>query len=206
MNRPLAKSVRAFAVKRRWLLSAASLLSIFLIPACQSDEKVIKYHPFLANLPDAKTQMNPIGDRFGGNFADPTSLPDNKIVVEKPGGQKTLIARSVRHMMTHLEQTLDDGDEVLLYEQVISQETKEQYRAKGKDPLQIIDYLKEHRKDIAVLFSRMPFAEQSPNVILEQPGNKVFLIRLTGLAAKDSEFTRLWAKMEKGNWKLLWVD
>jgi hypothetical protein len=190
----------------RRIALAASAIGLLLAPACQNDEKVIKYHPFLANLPDAKTQTKPVGDRFGGKFADPTAVPDNKIVIEKPDGQKILIARSVRQMMTHVEQTLDDGDEVLLYEQVISQETKEQYRAKGKDPLQIIDYLKEHRKQIAVLFSRMPFAEQSPNVILEQPGDKVFLIRLTGLAAKDTEFTRLWAKMEKGNWKFLWVD
>jgi hypothetical protein len=31
------------------------------------------------------------------------------------------------------------------------------------------------------------------------------VLEVTGLAAKDLKYTELWAVMEKGNWKFLWI-
>jgi hypothetical protein len=33
----------------------------------------------------------------------------------------------------------------------------------------------------------------------------VWVLELTGAAADDLRFTKLWAVMERGNWKFYWV-
>jgi hypothetical protein len=172
---------------------------------CQPEEKVLRYKPFLANVPGAQTRMPTVGPKYEG-FRDPTAVPDDKVVRQNPDGSVTLVAKSIRQLMILVQKTLAEDRDDLLYEQVVSEEAKQQYRDKGKEPLEILAYLKEHRQDISTLFSRMPFGEQSPNVILDQPGNRTFHLKLTGLATKGSNFHHLWAIMEHGTWKLLWVE
>src|SRR5262249_22929416 len=159
---------------------------------------------FLANVPGAQTDMKPVGERFK-NYKDPSKVPDDKIVLENPDGSVKLIAKSIRHLMSHIALCLEYEDDQVLFEQVISDQTKQEFQAKGKDPHESVEFIKKNKDEILRLFSRMPFGEQSPNVILKQPAKRTALLEVTGLAAKDLQLTQLWAVMEKGNWKLLWI-
>jgi hypothetical protein len=172
---------------------------------CQTEDKVLYYKPFFTGISGAEFHgAQPVNSQAG--YSDPTHVPEQKIVIEKADGTKILIAKTVRHMMTHVERCLDEGDDDLLMEQVISSKTIEQYRAQGKDPQEIIKYLRKNRKDLAKLFSRMPLGEYTPTVILEQPGDKTWVVKLSGKPAEGMKFTRVWARMEEGNWKFLWVN
>lgn len=191
-------------------VSALVLLTAALFTlGCQREENVVRYKPFFTGITGAEVTRGagavPVNPDLG--HIDPTKLPaDAKLIVENPDGSKTLIAKSLRHMMGHLERCLDEGEDELLMDQVISEKTKQQYRSEGKDPQQIIRFLKRNRKDIAKLFSRMPMGEYTPTVILEQPGDKMWAIRLTGAAARDMKFTKVWARLEEGHWRFVWVE
>ncbi len=177
-------------------------LSVF--SGCQNEEKIIRYNPFLANVPGAETSMKPVGERFK-DFKDPSRLDGDKTIIENPDGSVKVVAKSVRHLMSNIMLCLEYEDDEVLFEQVISEQTKQEFQGKGKDPKEAVELLKKNRADISLLFSRMPFGEQSPNVIIQQPAKRTMVLEVTGLAAKDLKYTELWAVMEKGNWKLLWI-
>lgn len=181
-----------------------SVLAALLLGACQAEEKVVRYNPFLANVPGAETQTRPVGQRFK-NYQDPTRVEGDRTIIENPDGSIRLVAKSVRHLMTNIQLCLEYEDDEILFEQVISEQTKQEFQARGKDPHEAVEFLKANRAEIAQMFARMPFGEQSPNIIIQQPARRTMVLELTGLAAKGMKFTELWAVMEKGNWKLLWI-
>lgn len=172
--------------------------------ACQTETHIVRYNPFLANIPGAQTQVKPVGDRLG-EYEDPTVVEGNRTILENPDGSVKLVSKSVRHLMSHIMLCLEYEDDEVLFEQVVSEQTKQEFRGAGKDPFEAVEFVKQNRQDIAQLFARMPFGEQSPNIILKQPAKRTVQLCLTGLAAKDMRFTELWAVMEHGNWKLLWI-
>lgn len=174
--------------------------------ACQQEAKVVRYKPFLSNIADAKFGDESVPINPNAGYVDPTQLAESSIVIEHPDGSKTLIAKSVQHMMIHLQRCLDEEADDLLIDQVMSQKTADHFRAEGKSPMELVDSLKKNRREIGRTFSRMPLGEHSPTVILNQPGDKTWIIKVTGAAAKDLKFTRLWARLESGNWRFLWLD
>lgn len=186
----------------------ACALAALAAAGCQRDDRVVKYKPFFTNVAGAEfrgEQAAPVNPNEG--YLDPTALPsDAKLVIENPDGSKVLIAKSVRHMMSHLERFLDEGEDDLLLEQVISEKTREHYASKGQDPRQILRYLRRNRKEVARLFARLPMGEYTPTAILEQPGDKTWVVKLTGAPASDLKFTRVWARLEDGNWRFVWID
>lgn len=193
-----------------WAIGAVAIVAaLSTTGGCQREENVVRYKPFFTGITGAEvtrgTGAEPVNANDG--YIDPTKLPsDAKLVIEHADGSKTLVAKSLRHMMGHLERCLDEGEDDLLMEQVISEKTLEHYRSEGKDPRQIIRHLKRNRKDIAKLFARMPMGEYTPTVILEQPGDKMWAVRLTGAAARDMKFTKVWARLEDGHWRFVWVE
>lgn len=194
--------------RRVLLLACRSVLiggvSVAALGACQPEEKVIRYNPFLANVPGATTATKPVGNKLG-EYVDPTKVAGDKTVVENPDGSVTLIAKSVRHLMAHIQLCLDKEDDKALLDQVISEQTKQEMKGQGREPEEVVAFLKKNRNEIALMFARMPFGEQSPNIIVKRPAKRTVVLELTGLASKDMRYTELWAVMEKGNWKLLWI-
>lgn len=176
--------------------------------ACESEPKVTHYRPFFTGIGGAEFATPPVNP--DKDFVDPTRVaPDAKLVVEHEDGTRTYSAPSPRIVMAHLEALLDENSEVgdqELLEQIISEKTKQHFREKGKDPMEYIAALREARKDIARFFARMPMGEQSPTVLIDQPGDNTWIIRVTGAAAKGLRFTRLWTRLEGTQWKLMWID
>jgi len=184
---------------------SASLLFAFLAASCAPEQTVVNYHPFLANLPDAKTAAGPVGSRFD-NFRDPTAAsPDEKAVVENPDGTKTLRSSNVRQLMSQIVTSIQNDDLEDFYDQLVAERTKEEYRSRGQDPFAFVQFLREHEADIIEMFNRMPMAEHTPAVALTQPQRNTFRLVLTGLARNNVKFTEIWAVHDKGVFKLLWI-
>ena len=178
-------------------------VALGLLGACKGEEKVVQYKPFFTGLSGAEFNTDPVNSAPG--YSDPTATPDGRNVIEKPDGSRVLVCKSVQSVMTHLERELDENHDDIILTQLISQRTLAEFEGRGETPKAIIDFLQKHRRDIAMLFARMPMAERSPTVILKQPGDNVWILQLTGAAAEDLRFTKLWVIMERGNWKFYWV-
>lgn len=188
----------------RRAMRSALLCAGPLVAACATEERVTSYRPFLTGISGAQFGQQPVT----GNAPPPGPLgdpADGRIVIENPDGSRTLLCRTVRALMTHLERELDEGNTDVILKQLISRRTLEEFDRRGEPPGAIVDFLQKHRRDIAVLFARMPMAERSPTVILQQPGDNVWILKLTGAAAEDTRFTKLWVVMERGSWKFYWV-
>lgn len=183
-------------------VSLCGLLS--LTSACTPSEKIVRYKPFLTGIDGAQFGgQQPVNANEG--YLDPTAATEEKTVIENPDGTKTLISKSPRTVMAHLERFLDEGDDRTLLTQVISEKTLTEMHSLNNTDEQILNFLKDNRRNIAKTFARMPLAEHTPTVIVEQPGDKTWVLRLTGAAAKDLRFTALWVRYENGSWRFLWI-
>lgn len=174
--------------------------------ACTPEEKVVRYKPFLSGIPDAKTGM-PVVTGPGDSVAISAEDTDNTGIIKNRDGSTTLVTKSVRQLMRHLERTLDDGkQDEIIFDQLIAEDTKQYIRSQNTDPREYVAYLHNQRREIALFFARLPVGEGSPNAVFEPTGNKQYVVRLTGAAAKGLRFTKLWVALEKGNFKLLWLS
>lgn len=189
--------------------TAALLAAIALLPAaagCQTEETVVRYNPFLAGVPGAVHNTEPVGrpnvsNEFARQAEDPAEL-----VREDEDGRREIIAKTGRHLMIHIVNCLDQNDDELWEREVLATELKEHLAKLGSTPKQYADHLRKNRESIEVLFTRMPFGEFSPTVIIDQVGKGRWTLRLTGQARRNSPLTRLHMQMERGNWRLLWID
>lgn len=176
------------------------------LTSCTPEEKVTRYKPFFTGIENARFNEQPVLGDPRVTPVSPETGTENKIVIESPDGKKTLISRAPLHVMQHVERCLDENEDDLLLDQIIASQTKDYYRAQGKDPRQYVELLRSRRKDIAKLFARLPQGENSPTALLRQLPDRTWRVDLVGGYAKDLTWTRLWVQMERGQWKLLWID
>lgn len=168
---------------------------------CQ-EERIINYRPMLGSLPGAESGTPVTG--LQSDTPDPTAVPDDKLVVKHPDGSKTLTARTAHHLMIHIHTTLQDDDEGLFVEQVLSRRTKDEYYDRGMDPREAFRTLKARRSDIDKLFDAMPMGEYTPGLFLRPVGGGVQRLEVQGPAARELAWTGFDMVMEKGNFRLRW--
>lgn len=195
------------------LLMVGAAASVFML-GCQTEERIIRAQPtLLQNIPGAVGGLNE-----DGSARDPTQLPASAggdaalamtaadLVKTNPDGSKTLVSKIIQHTIYHLVHALREEDDELLYTQVLSDATRRHYSEQGENPREAIVYFKENKDDIIAMLSRMPNAENTPGVITEKVGRRDFRLRITGTAAKGLKFTEYWVTMERGNWRVVWVQ
>lgn len=186
---------------------AAVAAALTLAGGCESQSRVVYQQPgFLDGVPTAQRG----GGGAGGTDLEPVSRPGEAAdsagpVVTNPDGSVRLISTSVRHVMVHTANFLNGQHEREFFEQVLSAKAREHFRQQGRDERETLDELRRQRGAILAMFVRMPAAEQSATVVMEKRDRNVFVLRLTGTAARDQELTELWVTFEKGSWRLLWV-
>lgn len=186
-------------------LAGACLVAALGLGACQSEQRVVKYKPFLSGIDGAQFgSQKPVVSRTS---PDPTQGSDEKPLIEElPDGTKVIRSRSPRNVMSLLELLLDNGDDRTLMDQLISEKTRDELAQHGYTEESYLEWLHINRREIAKTFARMPQAENSPFVLIDQPGDRTWIIRLTGRAAEDVAFTRFWVRQEHGVWKFRWLD
>lgn len=120
-------------------------------------------------------------------------------------GSVTLFARSPSDVMYHVMTTLENKEYDLLLDQVIAESTKSEYRSRGREPNESVDYLIKRRDDIAALFATFPMGDQTPGVQMKSIGRNTF--RLTAPVAMTQELRlhSLDVVIEGGQFRLLMI-
>ena len=92
----------------------------------------------------------------------------------------TLLCKSMQHLIRHLQRELMVGtDDTVIEEQLLSELTRQEYRANGRDPSEAVTDLRAMRDDILILLHRMPLAERSPTVSSTKVARGQWKLRLT---------------------------
>jgi hypothetical protein len=180
----------------------AGVFTAAALGACEAETRVVKYDPILGGLPGSTTGEPVVRDR--GEYVDPTIVADDKIVLEDDQGNRTLVAKTGRHLMTHIYNALMDDDKQLFVEQILSQKTKQEYFDRGLDPGLAFDALVKRRNDVFRLFDAMPGGEYTPGVYKRPVGEGVQRVEVTGVPARGLKWTAMDMVMERGNWRLRW--
>lgn len=182
----------------------ACIGAAIILAGCATEERVVRYRPILASVPGAQSSMQPVGPRFEGEFTDPTQVPSDELVLELPDGTKKLKARTGRHLMAHIINTIDAGDDALFVEQVLSERTKAEFYKRGLDPTEAFRQLKKRREDILKLFNQIPMGEYTPGIYMRGVGGGVQRIKVPGPVGQDLRWNFMDMVMEGGNWRLRW--
>jgi len=185
------------------LVPAAMIASALLLAGCATETKIVRYHTILSGLPGVESQM-PVGTASPSGYADPTVLPIEKLVEEDKDGKKTLVARSARHLMIHIHNTLEEGDKELFVDQVLSQATKRECQERNVDPGDAFDYFASRRDDIRALFNLMPAGERTAGVRVKTLSRDVWRVQLPSPPPEDLHWIGFDMVMEKGSWRLRW--
>ena len=187
----------------------ALLAAAVALAGCETQTRVVRDSRPLANLPGAVVggQNQPL--QRGPGIIDPTFLPPDQLRVVAENGDITLNARSGRHLMTHIAQTLLNNERDLFTEQVLSEVTKREFRARGLEPADAFDMLRRQERDVMELFNAMPLGERTPGALFEnigraEGGGQIARVRITGALTSELRYTAMDMVMERGSWRLRW--
>lgn len=174
-----------------------------LLPACERTVSEKAVNPMFGGLQGARSQVQR-KEREPVGIGAPGSADPDRIVIENPDGSITLVSRRASHLMSHIQRTLARDEVELFTEQVLSERTKQEYRQRGLDPAEAFQTLKQRSADIAKLFSRMPFGEASPSVIMSKVDEDTLRLKLTGAGTRDLDWTTMDMVLEDGHYRLRW--
>lgn len=168
------------------------------------ETRVVRYDSFLSGLPGSEQQL-PSGRRLG-DYKDPTLVLEEQLVKVEPGSEKReLVAKTGRHLMIHVYNTVDADDAELFVSQVLSVMSKDEFAERGTDPREGFKFLRAHQEDLQILFSLMPAGEQTPGLRMRPMGRGVQRVTVDGIMAKGLYWTGFDMVQERGNWKLRWM-
>lgn len=121
-----------------------------------------------------------------------------------------LVAGSVGQLFGLLLDSLSRGEHGLIARDLVGRSTQEHYQSSGQSARVFVDELARNQREVARTLSRMPMAERTPTVFMERVDagrHQVWVLRLTGLAAKDLRFSRVWVELgrgeDAGTWRIV---
>lgn len=180
-----------------WVVAGACLLG-----GC-TETKVVRRTSQLGGLPGAESGSPDIRD-FGDAYKDPGELSLDELRETQPDGSVKLYAKTGRHLMIHIYNTLEQDDKKLFVSQVLSDMTKRECIERGVDPGQCFDLLKAHEQDIRDLFDRMPAGERTAGIYPKSLGDNVTRVELGPRGDQDLLWGGFDMVMERGNQRLRW--
>lgn len=187
-------------IRRATLVVVAVLVSATF--GCQTEKKEVLLNPFFANLPGSEHRM-PVARDFG-DWKDPGQIPEDQLVVESEPGKVTLLAKSVRHLMIHIHNTLEENQRDLFVDQVLSEATKREFKERGYEAGLAFDFLQSQRAEIDALFNTMPGGESTPGLFLRPLGDRTYRLALDGMQGRDLGWVGMDVTLEGGNYRLRW--
>ena len=115
----------------------------------------------------------------------------------------TLIIRSPRHLMIHILETIKNGEDELFLEQVLSEQTKDEYYRRDRNPVEALEYVKKNMREIEEFFLTMPAGERTPGTFMEQIGRNTFRLQPPGVELQNMKYSTLDMVLEDGMFRLL---
>lgn len=182
------------------LILSLTLAGVFTLAGC-TYEKDYGYKPFFTGLDGAEISTPASEDVQASNRSTKT-LAEPRIVNED--GSVTLVNATGRHLMVNIVYCVDQDDAALFVDQILSNHAISDAYARGHDPEDIFEILKEDISNVKELFMRMPFGEHSPSVLLRPLGPNMVEVRLTKDSAGGLKWKSIRMVMERGGWRLIW--
>lgn len=110
----------------RVLALVSALLAVLAPLAACTEEKIIRSENLLGRLPNVEGAKS-IGG-VPGQLDRAEAAAGSKLVITHDDGSITLVLISPRHLVHHLRWALANGEDGVLFEQIISDATKEEFR------------------------------------------------------------------------------
>lgn len=190
---------------------AAAALFGCLLASC-AREKVVGYKPFFSGLAGQNSDVEVSGP--GAQLASAAATPgaamgsiseeEAKGWTVNPDGSKTLRIRGARELIGHVkaillapEKDIPEAQE-LFFEQVLSPQTRAEFKARGMGAAEAYAYLKKDERELLRLFARMPMGEHTPTVVTEDLGANTQRLRLTRAAARGLKWVGVDMVMSQG--------
>ncbi|MEO1128568.1 MAG: hypothetical protein AAFX05_02545 [Planctomycetota bacterium] len=126
-------------------------------------------------------------------------------IAQEPDGSIILLNRSPRELVINLHETLRDQEHDLLFEQVLSEQTKQRYRDRSRDPRDAVTWLARNERPIQELLATMPAGEQTPGAFLQPLGDNAYRIEAPGRELLDLKYSSLDVVVEQGQFRLLLI-
>lgn len=204
------------AYKRRRLARLSPAASILLgslyavsMPGCMERRIIAVRGNNIAALPGAQGGIKPDVPRqrvtstwesiLTADAPPPPGMPiegePNRRVL--PDGSVHLVSKSPRHLVAHLRDVIQRDEMDLLYEQLLSEHTKEWYRNRGRDPREAIEYIERNATEMRELLMDLPMGEGTPGARFENAGRNAFRLRAPGAAWSDKRFTTIAMRIER---------
>jgi len=190
-------------------------LVVSLASGCETERRVVSSRGILSGLPGAsggEAEAEVVAGRptttwesiLGANAAEPrgAEVPGQPLRREALGGEVILISRSPAHLLTHLRETLQNEEDDLLYEQVLSDHTKEWFRDRGRDPREAVEYLTSNARDVLEFIAAVPNADKTIGADFRPLGDGAFELYPPGWQLVDRRFARLAMRVERGRFVL----
>lgn len=157
--------------------------------SCEPESRVVAVRGMLHGLPGATSPLDAEAERNAAESRDPPpdaaplelgkdGRPKNPLRTEHEDGTVTLVSQSPRHVIIHLRETLLSDETDLLFEQVLSERTKQAYRDRGLDPHEAVTFLVAHKADVLRLLNKMPQGELTPGLFLKPVGDNVYRLEV----------------------------
>lgn len=218
-----------FRLGRRSAAASAALAAMAVLSACAEEYRVVGGGGGFKALPGAQGGQWKPGERQaigttveellarqeaghrnqpaaerpdGGSAPEPKPVPGDPLRLQNPDGSITLICRAPSHVLHHLMTTLNANERDLLFDQVLSTRTKEEYALAGRDPREAVDDLFRHAGEIADLYATMPMGERTPGVYQEVIGRNTFRLRSAQAGAIRLRLTMFEVILERGGFRL----
>ncbi|MEQ8850894.1 MAG: hypothetical protein RIB32_03835 [Phycisphaerales bacterium] len=183
---------------------------------CAREERVVGVRGGFQRIPGASGGYGMTGaprsedwvgflDRLNAepNLEEGAVVDEGSLRVIHDDGSVTLTLRAPRHVIYHILQTLRAKEYDLLFEQVISDRSKEALIEQDRDPFDAVAYLVRNQEEIEAFFKVIPFGEQTPGVLQESIGRNAFRIAGPGGGTGDTKFSALDVVIEDGEFRLL---
>ena len=154
---------------------------------------------------------------FGPNNADPDDDDDEDdtaarpkeiapLRMQRPDGSIYLVANSPGHVIYHLTQTLAKKEHELLFNDVLSDALKSEYRKRARDPKEAVQWLAQRERDIAALFAELPLAENTPGVEMKPIGRNRFRLEVSRELVPELKLSKFDVIIERGQFRLLMLQ
>lgn len=183
------------------------------------EERVVQVRGGLYGLPGAQSQRQ-AGERLGASTVSVQGVVDqfyggrNQLEIGEPvegwpnrrmldDGSLYLISRSPGELIRHLYETTIDGDWELMYDQLIAEEAKDNYRQANRDPMDIIRFLRENRVEFVALLRLMGNGENTPGVDFIPLGPQRYRLNAPSAKEFDQRFSTMDMVLEEGRMVLL---
>jgi hypothetical protein len=192
-----------------------------LVTGCATEERVVQARGGLYGLPGSRSAITP-GQRLGQSTVRVQDVVDqyygglDQLQIGEPvegwpnrrklqDGSLYLVSRSPGELIRHLFETTVDGDWELMHDQLIAKQAKENYIQAGRDPLDIVRFLRKHRADFVQLLRLMGNGEHTPGIDFTPLGPQRFRLHSDSAREFGQRFSTMEVVIEDGRVVLLLV-